>query len=250
MYTTINGTSYISGDFGKYDKKINNNSVRYGRNSVDNYKKYLSNYTQPNVDLKYDSVDFSRKTGLIGKISHFIKSLKFNKQMNSIEKNVKKMEEYETKRTPLEFVQKYMPGRIENGVIDKDALMGAAYEELEAKEKSLEELNKKAYNFEGVSEDKQLTSDALDINEDGKVDLAEYATSILLEDALSSDTDDLKHENINGVITKEGSNKSLPYYTKGNVNVAKKIFSQIYNYYNLSEAKEEFLKDKNNTIKL
>ena len=249
MYTTINGTSYISGDFGKYDKKIKDNSVRYGRNSVDNFKKYLSNYTQPNVDLKYDCVEFSHKKGAFSKLSDYIKTIKLSKQMDKLEKSVKKMEENETKRTPLEFVQKYMPGRIENGVIDKNALLGAAYEELGATEQSLEELNKKAYDFEGVSEDMKMTSDALDINEDGKVDIAEYATSILLEDALSADTDDLRHENINGVITKDGSNKSLPYYTKGNVKIARNVFNQIYNYYNLGQAKQEFLKDKNNTAK-
>ena len=248
MYSIVNETAYISGDFGKYDNKVKNNSARYGRNSVDNFKLYLYNYTQPQVDIGYQPIDFSNKSrfGFINKIAGFFKNLKFNKQINKLMNGFKKLQECETKRSPLEFVQKYMPGRIENGKIDKTALMAAAYEEMGTVETSLEELNAKAYQFEGVDEDLQISSDALDINQDGKVDIAEYSTSILLEDALSSDTDELKHENINGVITKGGSNKSLAYYAKRNTDTARNVFAQIYEYYNLDKATQEFLQDKNN----
>lgn len=78
--------------------------------------------------------------------------------------------------------------------------------------------------------------------------MAEYSTSILLEDALSSDTDELKHENINGIITNRGLDKSLAYYTKRNEDITRNVFSQIYDYYNLGEAKEQFLKNRNNRI--
>ena len=250
MYTVVNEKAFITGDIGRYDNLIKNNSVRYARNSVDSFKRYLSNYTQPPVDLSYDVIDFSHKSkiGFVNKISDFFKNKKFDKQMNKLEANIKTMEEQEKKRSPINFIQKYMPYTEDTGIVDKMALMGAAYEEMGATEKSVEELNALSCPIEGVDEDLQISADALDINQDGKVDLAEYSTSVLLEDALSSDTDELKHENINGVITKDGSDKSLAYYTKRNVEIARNVFSQIYDYYNLGEAKEEFLSDKNNLV--
>lgn len=249
MYSTINGTSYIAGDFGKYDGKIKDNSVRYSRNSADNYKKYSSNYVQQPVKLGCDEIDFSKKSkiGIINKISGFFKNLKFNRQMKKLERGIEKLNENEQKRTPLKFVLKYMPGNIENGNIDKQALMGYAYEELGTKEIKTKDLTAQLQEgMESFDEGSKLTAEALDVNNDGKVDIAEYSTSILVSDALSEGTDKILKENMNGIVTEEGLNKSLKYGTIRNKEAAREVYSGIYNEFNLGEAKQEFLKNKNN----
>ena len=66
---------------------------------------------------------------------------------------------------------------------------------------------------------------------DGKVDIGEYSTSILLEDALRTDSDKVSYQNINGIITKNGSNKLLAYGTKRNQEVAYKTYLSLYQFY-------------------
>ena len=120
------------------------------------------------------------------------------------------------------------------GSVDKMALLGAAYEEMgKVKELDVKELDSK------FAPDSTFTSEPLDINKDGKVDIAEYSSSILAADMLSkSDTPD--PANIDGTINRKGFNAVLAYTQKSNAAAAAALYSKIYNNYNLGEAKKEF----------
>ena len=162
--------SNISGSSGKYDNVVNNSSVRWGRNAVNNFNNYLSNYTQPTDELdqfkpnENDSADekIEKANALLDKI---------NEQNN--------------KRSPIGFVYQYLPTKPQGNNIDTDALLGAAYEEMGAQSVAVEDMNKKVQA--GLGE--KMSAEALDLNKDGQIDVAEYSTSILLADALSPETE-------------------------------------------------------------
>ena len=247
MYSTINGTSYITGDFGKYDGKVKNYSARYGRNSVDNYLSYISNYNQPFPKLDFKHVDFTPvcKIGFINKIANFFRNIKLDKEIKKLENQIQEMKDNEAKRTPINFVYKYMPGNITDGKINTQALMGAAYEEL-GQNASVD--NKKLTDFIQQGHNVKMTAEALDLNSDGRIGIDEYAASILTCDALSeADLIDIK--NINGVINNKGENTSFTYATETNKEAAKEIYAELYRHYDLGAAKDEFLSDKNNLVK-
>ena len=84
-----------------------------------------------------------------------------------------------------------------------------------------------------------FSSKALDINNDGKVDIAEYASNLVAADMLSkSDTPDFN--NIDGTINKSGFDAVLAYTQKAKANAARALYSSIYDTYNLDNAKKEF----------
>ena len=232
MFTTIGDTSYISGDFGKYDGIVKDNSVRYGRNSVDNFKKYLAagikpGVTAPNIDEKKLQSEDS-----------------FEKEISKADEFIKKLEDNYANFPGVKFVQQYMPGEIKDGNINKMALLGAAYEELgkiEVTKAEMEETMKK-----GLSKNDNISADALDVNKDGKIDLAEYSTSILLSDALSTNGNEVSAKNINGIVTNEGLNAILPYGLKANNEAAYKTYSYLYDFYKLGDAQKEFLNNPDN----
>lgn len=151
-------------------------------------------------------------------------------------------------RPPLEFEYRYVP----DGKYSTLALMGNAYEELGQKsEVSVEELNKKFEDFNKQvvkNPEMELRADALDINNDGKVDIAEYATSTLATDMLDNITDKSAPtvKDVDGVITNKGENASLKLYMKNNVQPAKQIFTNLYNTFNLNSAMNEFKSNQNN----
>jgi len=90
--------------------------------------------------------------------------------------------------------------------------------------------------------DENFTSRALDINKDGKIDIAEYSTSILAADMLSKSSTP-NPANIDGTINKNGFNAVLAYTQKSKAEAAAKLYSNIYNTYNLGEAKNDFKAD-------
>ena len=188
MYFILNNVAYISGNEGKYDKKINNKFVRYGRNAADNYKKYTE--------------DLSRSS------------------------------------TPLEFEYRYTPSEC----INRLALLGNAYEELGQKTRvKTEDLNKKLAGM------KDASADALDLNKDGYVDVAEYSTSTLVQDILSSDDGfDISPEKADGVINNSGETKSMALLQKCNEKMARNIYKNLYNDFNLGQAQQEFIANDNN----
>lgn len=141
---------------------------------------------------------------------------------------------------PLEFEYRYLP----KGKVDTLALMGNAYEELGKKTKvKTEDLNKELEDTVGNN----FSADALDLNKDGYVDIAEYATDTLTQDALSSVKGGrVMPENVNGVITAEGQDKATMLLARINEKSAERIYSNLYNEFDLASAQKKFLADKNN----
>ena len=80
------------------------------------------------------------------------------------------------------------------------------------------------------------------MNNDGKVDIAEYGSSILAADMLSK-ADTPNPANVDGTINKKGFDAVLAYTQKSNATEAAKLYSNIYNTYNLGEAQKDFKAD-------
>jgi len=218
MFEVNNGIAKIDGTKGKYDNKVTDPSVRYGRNAVENYYTYLE---QPVTNDKMTTapiLDFGLNPDAA------------DKNADKINKFLKENDEYLKALPPLEFEYRYMP----QGKIDTKAVLGAAYEEMgKNNELSVAEMD---YRF---APDKSFTTSALDLNKDGKIDVAEYGSSIMAADMLSkSETPDIK--NIDGTINRQGFNALLAYTQKSKAEAAAKLYSNIYNTYNLGEAKKEF----------
>ena len=225
MYVNVNNTAYSTGISG-YDTKVDNLSVRYGKNALKNHINYLNQYSMPLVQNPAIS---SSTDNLPDKLNNFI---------NDINNNLCNM-------PPLSFKLLYMRNT-DNNKIDKDSLMGASFEELGEKTAlSLDEMNAK---LSGLNGEVQICADALDLNKDGYIDIAENAASILLADALSTSDGDITPNNINGIISNEGQNRLLPYGNKKNYDIAYKTYASLYQYYNLEQAKNEFMQNKNNLV--
>lgn len=216
MFEVNNGVAQINGSMGKYDGKVEDPSTRYGRNAVENYYTYVE---QPIVaDTMGVNGTGVNGTGVNGA----------NDVDTKLNNFLKENDEYLKALPPLEFEYRYMP-QMPKGQIDKKAVLGAAYEEMgRVHEMSVEEMDNR------FAPDDSFTSRALDINKDGKIDNGEYATSILAADMLSkSDMPDIN--NIDGTINKNGFNAVLAYTQKSRAEAAAKLYSNIYNNYNLGE---------------
>ena len=211
----------IDGSKGKYDGKVTDPSVRYGRNAVENYYTYLE---KPIVEDKMTTapiLDFGLNPD----------AAKNNE--DKLNKFLKENDEYLNALPPLQYEYRYMP----QGPVNTKAVLGAAYEEMgENKELSVNELDSH------FAPDDNFTSKALDLNNDGKIDIAEYGSSILAADMLSK-ADTPNPANIDGTINKKGFDAVLAYTQKSNATAAAKLYSNIYNTYNLGEAQKDFKAD-------
>lgn len=221
MFEVNNGTAKIDGSKGKYDNKVSNPSVRYGRNAVENLYTYMEQPLLADKMTLPPILDFETSPNAT------------DKNADKINKFLKENDEYLSALPPLKYEYRYMPN-VQNGQIDKQAVLGAAYEEMGGvKELSVDELD---YRF---APDENFTSKALDVNNDGKVDIAEYSSSILAADMLSkSETPDTA--NIDGTINKQGFDAVLAYTQKSKAAAAAALYSNIYNTYNLGEAQKDF----------
>lgn len=210
-YLISGNKAIITGKNGIYDKKVNSPDVRYGRNAVDNYYSYTKDLGE----------------GI----------------------------------APIEFAYQYLP----QGKFSTQALMGNAYEELGKKtDVPVKELNKrlektsqeiKKLNEQILTRNPEAnvfvpdyTADALDLNNDGKIDIAEYSTSTLAADMLDTDPNQCNIHNIDGVITNKGKNVSMGLYSKQNIQNAKGLFNAIHQTFNLDNAMQEFKTNPNNMI--
>lgn len=219
-------TFQINGQKGIYDGVVKDDSVRYGRNAASNNYMYMlkpivneTHTTAPVLDfMPTEEADEKNQA----KINEFIKS----------------NDEYLNSLPPLEYEYRYMP---ENGKIDTKSLMGAAYEEILAKEVPVDVFNSRY----SLSDD--MTAEAMDINKDGKIDLGEYSTSILAADVLSKGTTD--PTKVDGTINSKGLNAVLEYSKKSRAEAAAKLYSSLYNTHKLNEAYNEFTSDENNLVK-
>ena len=213
MFEVNNGVTNINGARGKYDEKNGDSSVKYGRNAVENHYTYME---QPLVNDKMNTapiLDFS-----------FTEEADKN-NAEKLEKFINENDRYLAALPPLEFEYRYMPTKN----VDTKAVLGAAYEEMGgARELSVSEIDSR------FAPNRDYTSEALDINKDGKIDNGEYASSILAADMLSkSPNPDFK--NIDGTINSKGYNAVLEYAKRSNIAAATKLYSDIYNNYNLSD---------------
>ena len=215
MFEVNNGIANIDGSKGRYDEKnVTNPSERYGRNAVDNFYSYGEKPITENTFNTAPILDFGLNPDAP------------ERNAEKLEGFIKENDDYLKALPPLEFEYRYMPN-VHNGQIDKDALLGAAKQDMQGKsEMSVQEMD---YNFAPSSE---FTSKALDINGDGKITNAEYSTSILAADMLSkSSTPDSK--NVDGTINAKGMNAVLAYSKKCNAAAAAALYSNIYKTYNL-----------------
>lgn len=273
MFKNINETAYINGQQGIYDNRIKNPSVRYARNAVDNFK---DAYSQERIE-KYHNLTqeaFMNMNECNGRVKTLYDKLQQYKDISNLDKDkfeskLKIMDEYivalseyaQAKgeyanairafvdNTPgARFNMKYAQN--ESGKPDTMAVLGAAYEELDKRTSvSVDELTNTLRK--GISDKNKhaFSADSLDINNDGKIDIGEYGASLIVEDMLSTNPNELNIKNITGEINTEGQNRLLSFAAIHNYEQALNTYKAIHSDFKLDEAKDEFLKDKNNQIR-
>ena len=213
-------TFQINGANGRYDKKIENDSIRYGINAVDNHAIHaVSPVISDNTTIP-PILDFSGSP----------EAQDINIKL--LEKYADQNDTYLASLPPLEYEYRYMPNQ-GVGKIDKKAVYAAAYQEMGGiKELPVEEFEKRFLI------DDSYTAEPIDINKDGKIDVSEYGANIIAADLLSKGTTDpLKAD---GVINSKGMNAILAYTKKTNADAAAKLYSNIYNTHNLGSQLNEF----------
>ena len=218
MFDVNNGVAKIDGIKGKYDDKtVTNPSVRYGRNSVQNFYSYLEEPLVKDNNATPPILDFSTNPEAQ------------EKNIELMDKYTKENDAYLNALPPLEYEYRYMPNIHKAGDIDKDALLGAAYEELgQRKDVTVKELD----NTFALNED--YSTNPMDINKDGKIDIGEYGSSILAADMISN------NGNINGTINKQGHSALQELTKKSNARAAAQLYGSIYNQFNLGDATKKF----------
>lgn len=221
MFEVNQNAAQINGLQGKYDKTVTDPSVRYGRNSVDNYYSYLEKPVLADSMNTAPILDFGLNPGAN------------DRNEEKLNKFLKENDEYLKSLPPLEFEYRYMP-KLPKGQVDRQAVLGAAYEELgKRKEVSVDEMD---YNF---ALNKDFSTAPIDLNKDGKIDVAEYGSTMLAADAFSKSAS-LSAENIDGTINSKGFNALMEYTKKSNARAASELYSNLYNKYELGNAINEF----------
>ena len=212
-------TFQVNGMNGRYDEKVQDDSVRYGRNAVDNHIKQMQaplandNFATPPI------LDFSSNPQAQ------------EKNINTLEKYADANDAYLNSLPPLEYEYRYMPNVVK-GQIDTKAVLGAAYEEMGG----VKELSVKEFEDRYLVDDSQ-TAEPMDINKDGKIDIAEYGANIVASDVLSKGTTDPMKAD--GTINAKGLNAIMEYSKKSNAAAAAKLYADVYNTYNLGSALNE-----------
>ena len=204
----------INGSKGIYDKTVQDESVRYGRNAVDNHIKYMES---PLANDKGETAPILDFTPTVEADQNNIKLL---------EKYADRTDEYLNSLPPLEYEYRYMPNVV-NGKIDKKALFGAAFEEMGAIKMPVDTFEKRFMLTD------EMTAKPLDINGDGEIDVTEYSTNILAADMMSKPNPEIK--NVDGTINSKGFNAVQEYSKKSRAEAAAKLYSNIYNTYRLNE---------------
>lgn len=206
-------TFQVNGSNGKYDGKVTDDSVRYGKNAVDNHIKHMQ---APLVNENF----------AIPPVFNFSPSAEATESnLEALEKYTNANDAYLNSLPPLEYEYRYIPN-FSNGNIDKKALYAAASEEMGG----IKEVSVREFENKYLIDDSQ-TAEPMDINKDGKIDVAEYGANMIATDVLSKGTTDpIKAD---GVINAKGMNAILEYSKKSNAAAAAKLYSNIYNTYNL-----------------
>lgn len=284
MSSTINNTSYLSGEKGFYDNKVANSSVKYGRNAIKNYKSYVRNLTQPlpkvplseirklstlSTPAEYrdrfqklvevegqktadDSMDKLREEMCEASSKGLIKrgfSPEDEKKFDELFKTVGEKIDATTralKKIPMfNFELSYLPGRTTYKSLNKMSLMGASFEDLGKRVSvSVQEMTQNIQEKWGS----MFTAKAFDVDENGEIDISENATALLMKDMLSTDPEGMDARNIDGRINNKGNNAFLNYCTMSAVKSTKDMCRQLQILFNLKDAQNSFTEDPNNMI--
>lgn len=239
-YDISNNTAYIDGSSGFYYGKPK--SAKYGANAMQNYRSYIRDFQTrtkvPNPDI-------------------FTKGASVN-NIRKMEKEAEKLEN--EKLPPINFVLRYAPKmgamkafftRMFTGAsIDKQALLGHSFEEMNRKSAiTLEEADKPFKNEAFSDIDANLTAKAFDVNDDGEIDISEMAVSTVVADILSKDdlllpldlrVMDLKKAD--GTYTNDGENKMMAFCNEENLETASAITKDIHSKLKLDKAQKKFYK--------
>lgn len=213
-------TFQVNGANGRYDGKIKDKSLLYGSNAVDNHAQHLQapitndNFAMPPI------LDFSGTS----------EADDLNAKL--LDRYTKENDAYLKSLPPLEYEYRYMPN-VGVGNVDKKAVLAAAYQEMG----QVKEMPVKDFEDKFLIDDSQ-TAEPLDINKDGKIDIAEYGANIIATDLLSKGVTDPKK--VDGVINTKGMNAIMSYTKKSNADAAAKLYSNIYNTHNLGSQLNEF----------
>ncbi len=252
MFCIKNDITYINGENGKYDNKVKNDTVRYARNAVSNY---LDTYSSKNLPKH---TKLPQKLNLIKQpktdipiISKLIKNLityKTNEYISDTNKYIEKSDKNFNKCPGIAFNMKYAEPAA--ALIDTIAPVAVAFEEMGKKLKqSVEEMTLIASKNVSAGLSDLVSAKSLDLNNDGDIDIGEYAASILVEDMISSNENgNLKATDVNGEITNKGENAIFTFLNKNNYEEANNIFKKVYSDFNLKEAVDRFTSDSNNMI--
>lgn len=238
MFNNVGNISYITGGKGIYDKRVENPSVRYGRNSMQNYYSYIREFAKPLPKVPLEEI--RELSGL-----NFTPedNAKFDSNMKKIDSGLKKTDKYLKTMPMIDFKHKYMPGKVDYKNINKMALLGASFQELGKKVSvSVQEMTSKIQSQFG----NVFTARAFDLNNDGQIDISENATAILMEDMLSTDSGSLDARNINGEITNKGHSAFINYLTMSSSETTKEQATKLHKLFQLGEAQEEFIQTPNN----
>lgn len=204
----------INGLKGNYDNSVSDKSVRYGRNAVDNSLTYME---APLINDKLNPapiLDFTQSQ---------MADVNNEKALNNF---INKNDAYLASLPPIDFEYRYMPN-IGKGKVDGQAVLGAAYEEMGTKELPVKEFENR-YMI-----DESMTAEPIDINKDGKIDIAEYGSTIVAADVLSKPSKNIG--DVDGTINAKGLNALLEYTKKSNAAAAAKLYADVYNRYDLGK---------------
>lgn len=240
MFKIHNEVTHINGKKGIYDNKIENNTVRYARNAANNYLQTYSTDSFSKSPKMPEKPDFDcDPKDLITNIDKYIK--KSTKYIDKLDKQLEKI-------PAVNFKLKY--AKAKNGKFNPVSAVAMAFEELGKNLKiSADELTAKMKACVNPDLADLVSSDALDINKDGNIDIGEYAASILVEDMVStSKTGNLKTSDANGKITNKGQTALLSLANKNNYESALDLFTRVYADFNLKKATDKFIKNPNNLI--
>ena len=92
-------------------------------------------------------------------------------------------------------------------------------------------------------------ADILDINKDDKIDVGEYAASILASDMLSRGASEVQLDNIEGNITNDGIRRLSKLFDKKNAKKGERVFNLLHSFFTLDAFKDKFIFDANSTQK-
>lgn len=228
-FSVQNNIAIMNGNNGIYDNKIQNPSVKYGRNAASNNFEYLKKLKG---SMSTMPPQMQSTTG-----GNLLKSHITELKTDQL---VKYNNEFLASLPQLDFEYQYMP----EGKLDKMALLGAAFEEMGKKlTMGVEELTQKLKPAIPTASAK-----ALDINNDNQIDVTEYAASILSADMLSKNPNMLDAKNITGKINKQGLYNNIAYVMPQNEAIAKEEFRKIYQTFDLNSAGREFQSSPSNYL--